>query len=98
MIPQTLREKLTLERARLYDPVEQAELAYSDVISGKVTSYSLGNRSLSRTQADLKSLMDFVAQMRGRINEIEAILQGRGMRSCSTSVFVNPNCVFPRFW
>ena len=98
MIPRTYREKLILERERLYVEIERAEAAYSDLISGKVTSYSLGNRSVSRTQADLKSLMDFVKTMRARLDEIEALLQGRGMRTKSTSVFVNPSCVFPRFW
>lgn len=98
MVPRTLREKYILERERLYAEVERAEAAYSDLISGKVTSYSLGNRSLSRTQADLRALMDFVKSQRARIDEIEAILQGRGMRTKSTSVFVNPSCVFPRYW
>ena len=87
-IPRTMREKLEIERERLYALVYKAEAGYSDLIEGKVSSYTLGNRSLSRTQADLKTLMDFVKQMRAKIDEIEAILQGRGVRTRSTNVCI----------
>ena len=97
-IPRTMREKLEIERERLYTLVYKAEAGYSDLIAGKVSSYTLGNRSLSRTQADLKTLMDFVKQMRAKIDEIEAILQGRGVRTRSTNVYINPSFTFPRFW
>ena len=95
IIPRTMREKLTIERENLYREVYRAESGYKDLIEGKISSYSLGNRSLSRTQADLKSLMDFVKQMRARIDEIEAILQGRGCRNVSTSVFITSFSISP---
>ena len=97
--PRTLREKLTRERAELYHTREIIYKAVTELIGGAaVVSYSLQNRSCTRTRADLNSLKAYLAELDSKISEIEAVLSGRPLRQSTTNVYVNPtNCV-PSWW
>lgn len=97
--PRTLREKLTRERAELYQTRDVIRKAITELLSGAtVTSYTLQNRSVSKTRADLGSLKTYLRELDGMIDEIEAILSGRPQRPSTTNVYVNPtNCV-PNWW
>lgn len=92
----TKRQLLTDEYKRLLKSYESASKAFDDLVSGKITSYSLGNRSVTRAQADLKTLMEFIDHTRRRMNELEAILNGRPVRGVSRCVFVDPANTFWR--
>lgn len=96
-IPTTKREKLMIEREQLYAAIENARTAYADLASGRITSYSLGTRSISRNAPDLKSLTDFISNAENRIAEIEAILNGRPVRNTSRYVFVDPSMIGRRW-
>ena len=62
--PSTLREKYTAEREKLYAIRESLQTAILELVSGEsVTSYSIGQRSVTRTRADLKSMQDALAQL-----------------------------------
>lgn len=98
VIPKTYREKYMLERERLYKAMYAAQAGYDDLISGRVTSYSLGNRSVSRNAPDLKTLRDFIQSCRDQIDELEAILSGRPIRARSTSAFISPSSFLPRYF
>lgn len=90
----TKRKLLTDEYTRLLSAYESAHKAYCDLIDGKITAYSLGNRSITRAQADLKTLNDFIDRVRLRMCEIEATLSGKPVRGVSRHVFVNPSLTF----
>ena len=97
--PRTLREKLTRERAELYQTREIIYKAVTELIGGAaVVSYSLQNRSCTRTRADLNSLKAYLAELDSKISEIEAVLSGRPLRQSTTNVYVNPTNCIPSFW
>ena len=97
--PRTLREKLTRERAELYQTREIIHKAITELLSGSaVTSYVLQNRSISKTRADLGSLKAYASELESRIDEIEAVLSGRPLRQSTTNVYVNPTNCIPNWW
>ena len=98
-IPRTLRERLMMEREEAYATLSIIRNAVNELVAGAaVTSYTLQNRSVSRTRADLGSLKAYAAELESRIYEIEAMLSGRPQRQSTTNVYVNPtNCV-PNWW
>ena len=98
-IPRTLRERLMMEREEAYATLSIIRNAITELVAGAaVTSYTLQNRSVSRTRADLGSLKAYASELESRIFEIEAMLSGRPQRSSTTNVYVNPtNCV-PNWW
>ncbi len=94
-IPKTLREKLMSDREQLYAARSSIFAARLDLIAGEqVTSYSIGNRSRTVTAADLKDLEDSLAKIDRAIDEIEAMLNGRAVRSTQTHSFVQPSAVW----
>ena len=97
--PRTLRQKLMRERTELYQTREIIHKAVTELLGGEsVVSYSLQNRSITRTRADLNSLKAYLAELESKIDEIEAVLNGRPLRQSTTNVYVNPtNCV-PNWW
>lgn len=97
--PRTLREKLEQDRAKLYEIRGIIFNAVTELIGGAaVVSYSLQNRSVSKTRADLGSLKTYLRELDDQISEIEALLSGRPLRQSTTNVYVNPtNCV-PNWW
>lgn len=95
--PRTRREVLMSERTRLYRSLNDAMTGYEDLISGRITSYSLGTRSITRYAPDLKSLSDFITSTQNRIAEIEAILNGRPVRNTSRYVFIDPSMIGRRW-
>lgn len=97
--PRTLREKLLRERTELYQTREVIHKAVMELIGGEsVVSYTLANRSVSKTRADLGSLKTYLRELDDQISEIEAVLSGRPLRQSTTNVYVNPtNCV-PSWW
>lgn len=97
--PRTLREKLMRERTELYQTREVIHKAIMELLSGAtVTSYTLQNRSVSKTRADLGSLKTYLAELDGMIDEIEAVLSGRPQRQSTTNVYLNPQNTVPPFW
>ena len=98
--PRTLREKLTRERAELYETREIIYKAVTELIGGAaVVSYSLQNRSCTRTRADLNSLKAYLAELDSKIDEIEAVLSGRPLRQRSVHTYISPaNTIPPFLW
>ena len=98
-VPRTLRERLMMEREEAYATLSIIRNAINELVAGAaVTSYSLQNRSVSKTRADLGSLKAYAAELESRIFEIESMLSGRPQRQSTTNVYVNPtNCV-PNWW
>ena len=97
--PRTLKEKLTRERAELYQTREIIHKAVMELVGGAaVTSYTLANRSVSKTRADLSSLRLSLKEIDDQIAEIEAILSGRPQRQSTTNVYVNPSNTVPTWW
>ena len=98
-IPRTLRERLMMEREEAYATLSIIRNAINELVAGAaVTSYTLQNRSISRTRADLGSLKAYASELESRLFEIEAMLSGRPQRQSTANVYVNPtNCV-PSWW
>ena len=97
--PRTLKEKLTRERTELYQTREIIHKAITELLGGaSVVSYTLANRSVSKTRADLGSLKTYLRELDGQIDEIEALLSGRPLRQSTTNVYVNPTNCIPNWW
>ena len=98
--PRTLRQKLTRERTELYQTREIIHKAVMELIGGAaVTSYTLANRSVSKTRADLGSLKAYLAELDSKIDEIEAVLSGRPLRQRSVHTYISPaNTIPPFLW
>lgn len=97
--PRTLRERLMRERAELYEMRDAVHGAVLELVAGAtVVSYTLQNRSVSKTRADLNSLKAFLRELDNQIDEIEAILSSRPQRQRTTNVYLNPQNVIPPFW
>ena len=98
-IPRTLRERLMMEREESYSTLSIIRNAITELIAGAaVTSYTLQNRSVSKTRADLGSLKAYASELESRIFEIEAVLSGRPQRQSTTNVYVNPTNTIPNWW
>ena len=98
--PRTLKEKLIRERTELYQTREIIHKAITELLGGEsVVSYSLQNRSITRTRADLGSLKAYLAELDSKIDEIEAVLSGRPLRQRSVHTYISPaNTVPPFLW
>ena len=97
--PRTLKEKLTQDRAKLYEIRGIIFNAVTELIGGAaVVSYSLQNRSVSKTRADLGSLKTYLRELDDQISEIEALLSGRPLRQSTTNIYVNPTNCIPNWW
>ena len=95
-IPTSLYDKFTRERIALYNLLEKLDDAILSLASGNVASYSLGNRSCTYT--DLDKIKGLRKETTDRIDELEALLSGRSVRNCTTSVFLDPSIILPRKW
>lgn len=95
--PRTERERLTRMRERLCQTVESYMTAYEDLVSGRITSYSLGSRSITRYAPDLKTLADEIEKLQNQIYEIEAVLNGRAKRATTKYVFTDPSMIGRRW-
>ena len=98
--PKTLRQKLLMERTELYQTREIIHKAITELIGGAaVVSYSLQNRSISKTRADLGSLKTYLRELDGQLDEIEAVLSGRPLRRRSVHTYISPaNTIPPFLW
>lgn len=98
--PRTLREKLLRERDELYQTREIIHKAILELLGGAaVTSYTLQNRSISRTRADLGSLKTYLRELDNQLCELEAILSGRPLRQKTVHTYTSPsNTIPPFFW
>ena len=97
--PRTLRAKLEQDRAKLYEIRGIIFNAITELIGGaSVVSYTLANRSVSKTRADLGSLKTYLRELDDQIAEIEAMLSGRPQRQSTTNVYVNPTNCIPNWW
>lgn len=96
--PISIREKLMQERESLYAHYDALQSAISEILSGEATaSYTIGNRSTSVTRANLNDLQNALRWVQNRIDEIEALLNGRAVRSIQTHSFLQPSQVFWRW-
>ena len=93
----TRRAMLIEERNSLSQSIADAFGALTALIDGKITSYSLGTWTISRAQADLDKLKQWLKDARLRIAEIDNILTGRPQRHTSVCVYNNPFNVNPYF-
>ena len=93
-VPASLYEKYSNERIALYNLLEKLDDAILALASGNVASYSLGNRSCTYT--DLDKIKGLRKETTDRIDELEALLSGRSVRNCTTSVFLDPSIILPR--
>lgn len=94
--PTSLRDKYETERQSLYRLLSKLDSAILALASGNVASYSLGNRSCTYT--DLDKIKGLRKETTDRIEELEALLSGRSVRNCTTSVFLDPSIILPRKW
>lgn len=96
MIPNNLYEKYYNERIALYNLLEKLNDAVLALASGSVSSYSLGNRSVSYT--DLDKIKALRKETEGRIEELEGLLSGRPVRNVTVSTYLDPSTIMPRRW
>ena len=98
--PRTLKEKLTRERTELYQTREIIHKAITELLGGaSVVSYTLANRSVSKTRADLGSLKTYLREIDDQIYEIEAMLSGRPQRQKTVHTYISPaNTIPPFLW
>ena len=94
-IPASLREKYENERIDLYNLLWSIEAGISDLTSGNVASYSLGNRSC--TYADIDKLKSLKHETEQRIDELESYLRGASPRNVTVSTFLDPSICIPRW-
>jgi len=92
----TKRQMLLQERSSLSDALSEAYKAMRGLISGEISSYNLGNWSVTRTKIDLDKLQKWIDSTRIRIDEIDCILTGRSQRRVSTCVYTLPQNM--RWW
>lgn len=99
-VPRTLRQRLMMERTELYEMRDTIHKAIMQLIAGEsVVSYSLQNRSCTKTRADLGSLKAFQKELESQIDEIEAILSSRPLRQRSVHTYISPaNTIPPFLW
>ena len=99
-IPRTLRERLMMDREELYETRGIIHKAVMELVGGAaVVSYSLQNRSCTKTRADLGSLKTYLRELDGQIDEIEAVLSGRPLRQRSVHTYISPaNTIPPFLW
>ena len=93
----TRRTMLIEERTRLSQAIADAFGALTALMNGKITSYSLGTWTISRAQADIDKLKQWLKDARLRLAEIDNILTGRPQRHTSVCVYNNPFNVNPYF-
>ncbi len=93
----TRRTMLIEERSRLSQAIADAFGALTALMNGKITSYSLGTWTISRAQADIDKLKQWLKDARLRLAEIDNILTGRPQRHTSVCVYNNPFNVNPYF-
>ena len=96
MIPNSLYEKYYNERIALYNLLEKIDDAVLALASGSVSSYSLGNRSVSYT--DLDKIKSLRKETESRIEELEGLLSGRSVRNVTVSTYLDPSIIIPRRW
>ena len=99
-IPRTLRERLMMDREELYETRGIIHKAVMELVGGAaVVSYSLQNRSCTKTRADLGSLKTYLRELDGQISEIEAVVSGRPLRQRSVHTYISPaNTIPPFLW
>ena len=99
-VPRTLRERLMMEREEAYATLSIIRNAITELVAGAaVTSYSLQNRSVSKTRADLGSLKAYAAELESKIDELEAILSSRPQRQRTVHTYISPaNTIPPFLW
>ena len=99
-IPRTLRERLMMDREELYETRGIIHKAVMELIGGAaVVSYSLQNRSCTKTRADLGSLKTYLRELDDQISELEAVLSGRPLRQRSVHTYISPaNTIPPFLW
>lgn len=96
--PTTLREKLETDRVRLYEMRDALYNAILALMSGEaVVSYSVLNRSVTRSRADLGAMRAALKDLDRQIDEIEAMLSGRPARAVTTYSYLQPSIVLPDF-
>lgn len=96
--PKTLREKLEGDLQQLWAIRVSLYSAILELSSGAMTaSYTLGNRSETKTRASLGDMQKGLRMIDAQIDEIIALLQGRPVRNTATYSYLSPSICIPRF-
>lgn len=94
-IPETYKDKLEADRIMLYNIRDTLNNAILELLAGNaVVSYSIQNRSCTRTKANLPEMKEFVKQIENQIFEIEALLNGRSPRAVVSHSYLSPSNAF----
>ena len=93
-IPNTLQEKLLNERAELYSVLWLYEDCIKELLTGNVSAYSIGNRSV--TKQNIAELVKLKDDTEARIYEIEGILSHRSARNVTVNSYLSPSICVPR--
>ena len=83
------KETLTIRLKYKKQALEAAYAAYNDLLSGKVQSYTIGSRNLTRL--DLGELEETIATLEKAVDDLEAAVSGSGKRRKAVGVV-------PRDW
>lgn len=96
-IPKTKYDQLVERRTYLYSLLDDMRKGYNDLVGGRITSYTLGNRSVSRNSIGLKELYDAIKAIENEIDEIESMLNGRSIRAVTRNSYLMPSFA-PILW
>lgn len=69
------------------DVLSKARDAYTQLLAGNVSSYSLGSRSVTRL--DLDKLLQHIKALEKQLDELEALANGGRARKAVGAVFVD---------
>jgi hypothetical protein len=96
--PKTYREKLEQDLEQLWKIRESLYTAILELSAGQMTaSYSLGNRSVTKSRASLGDMKKGLREIEAQIEEILAILNGRPIRNTATYTYLSPSFCIPPF-
>ena len=83
----TRRTMLIEERNRLSQAIADAFGALTALMNGKITSYSLGTWTISRAQADIDKLKQWLKDARLRLAEIDNIRASFSFLAVNSDIF-----------
>lgn len=92
----TRRKLLFKRQSFLIETIESAQKGYAGLVSGEISSYTLGTWTVSRSKPDLDKLQKAIQSMMIELDAINNILSGRSARKVTTCIYNNPQST--RWW
>lgn len=86
----TRRTYLIERQEQLAEQIAEVRDALNALIIGRITSYSIGGASISRSPADLEKLRSYLATLEQEFEENDAILRGHSKRYVEVQYYQNP--------